>query len=186
MYKKCCFRYFTSLNGKDPDPYQIEKQDPDPNQCENQDLDPYQKGLDPQYCSMVTWHRGCSAHCGFSTMIPLGAVAFTRPVHSFTRALRFSRWPALSVFRKNYFCSRFSHMFFINILKMLNVCKTLMKEMRNAFLHLVFVNRFSKCQFERHGLCLSAERVIGVYCILLLSGVLSFFFRNSYNGNPFI
>jgi hypothetical protein len=36
-----------------------------------------------------------------------------------------------------------SHMFHINILKMLNFCKTLMKEMRNAFLHLVFVNRFS-------------------------------------------
>ncbi len=36
-------------NGKDPEPYQIEKQDPDPDpyQSEKQEPDPYQKGLDP-------------------------------------------------------------------------------------------------------------------------------------------
>jgi hypothetical protein len=36
-------------NGKDPDPYQIEKQDLDPYQSEKQDPDPDQKGLDPKH-----------------------------------------------------------------------------------------------------------------------------------------
>jgi hypothetical protein len=36
------------LNGKDPEPDQIEKQDTDPYQSEKQDPD--QKGLDPQHC----------------------------------------------------------------------------------------------------------------------------------------
>ncbi len=36
-------------NGKDPDPYQIEKQDPDQYQSEKQDPETYQKGLDPQH-----------------------------------------------------------------------------------------------------------------------------------------
>ncbi len=37
-------------NGKNLDPYQIEKQDPDPCLSEKQNPDPYQKGLDPQHC----------------------------------------------------------------------------------------------------------------------------------------
>jgi hypothetical protein len=44
-------------NGKDPDPYQIERQDPDTCQCERQDPDPYpyQKGLDPQKVRCIIW-----------------------------------------------------------------------------------------------------------------------------------
>jgi hypothetical protein len=38
------------LNGKDPDPDQIEKHDPDPYQSEKQYPDPCKKrGLDPQH-----------------------------------------------------------------------------------------------------------------------------------------
>ncbi len=46
-------------NGKDPDPYQTEKEDPDPYQSEKQDPDPYQKGLDPQhwFLSVILAHR---------------------------------------------------------------------------------------------------------------------------------
>jgi hypothetical protein len=53
MYKKygTVLGILTLWNGKDPDPYQIEKQDPDPYQSDKQDPDPYQKGLDPQHWS---------------------------------------------------------------------------------------------------------------------------------------
>jgi hypothetical protein len=58
---------------------------------------------------MVTWHRGCSTHCGFSTMIPLGAGGFHRTSTMVSLVLSsFSRWPVRSVFRNNYFCRRLS------------------------------------------------------------------------------
>jgi hypothetical protein len=58
--------------------------------------------------------------------------------------------------------------------------------MRTALLHL---------EFERLGLCLSAVRVVGVYCILTLSAPVAFSLfaaapslirESSYNQNPFI